>query len=474
MRSVAEGGQHICRDAAEAAIEWVGDDPLNAFVTFDVAAIRREADAIDARLNQGELLPLAGSTVALKDNLCVNGSRTTCGSRMLADWIPPYDATVVARLRSAGAVLFGKTNMDEFAMGSSTESSAFGPTLNPRHRERVPGGSSGGSAAVVGAGWSPMALGSDTGGSVRQPAAYCGIYAVKPSYGRISRFGLVAFASSLDQVGPMGATVADCARLYDVIAGPDPRDVTTVSRPPDSAADAVASGRAHGATGLRIGVVQSALDIADGPVAESVRVGARALASEGAELVDVDLTHMDLGLAAYYLIAAAEASSNLARFDGTRFGTRAPGHGADTLHQAYARTRSAFGPEAVRRIVLGTYALSEGYAQEAYVRASRARTAIVRAFDGAFEGTNGKRVDLLLLPTAPTPAFRLGEREGDPLAMYAADVFTVLASLAGLPASSSPVDEVGGLPVGLQLIAPRYGETTMFRAMAALEHARES
>ncbi len=445
------------RSLAEAALERVGDDALHAFLELDRARILADADALDRRRAAGETLPLAGVPVAIKDNLCQRGTKTTCGSRMLAEWEAPYDATVVARLRDAGALLFGKTNMDEFAMGSSTENSAFGPTRNPKDPERVPGGSSGGSAAVVGAGWVPMALGSDTGGSVRQPAAYCGVHALKPTYGRISRFGLVAFASSLDQVGPFGATAADCAALYDAIAGPDPREATSADRPVESGTAALEAGVA----GLRVGVLRSTFRQSDGAVAQVVEDAARKLEAAGATLVDATVDHLDLGLDAYYLVAPAEAASNLARFDGARYGTRVSGR---DLADTYRQTRALFGPEVVRRIVLGTYALSEGYADEAYVRASRARTALCRSYARTFEG-----VDLLLSPTAPTVAFPLGARTEDPVAMYAADVFTVPVSLAGLPASSSPAGEVGGLPVGVQLVAPPFAEARLFSAMQVFD-----
>ncbi|MBO6939580.1 MAG: Asp-tRNA(Asn)/Glu-tRNA(Gln) amidotransferase subunit GatA [Deltaproteobacteria bacterium] len=449
------GGASV-RERAEAALDRVGDDPHRAFLSLDRDWILADAEQLDARLAAGESLPLAGAPIAIKDNLCQRGTRTTCGSRLLEDWVAPYDATVVERLRAAGALLFGKTNLDEFAMGSSTENSAFGPTSNPRDPSRVPGGSSGGSAATVAAGHVAASLGSDTGGSVRQPAAYCGVHALKPTYGRVSRRGLVAFASSLDQVGPFGATVADIAQVYDVIAGPDAGDATSADQPAPSAMEVLGAGVA----GLRIGVVRSCLEQADAPVAAAVEGAAERLESAGATLVDVGVEHLDLALSAYYLIAPAEAASNLSRFDGARYGLRVEGR---DLAETYRATRARFGREVIRRIVLGTYALSEGYADEAYVRASRARTAICRAFDSVFEG-----VDLLLLPTAPTVAFALGEKTDDPVAMYAADVFTVPASLAGLPASSSPVGEVDGLPVGAQLIGRRFEDTTLVRAMEVL------
>jgi len=454
VAAVAAG--ETIRERAEAALDRVGDDPHHAFLSLDRASILADADALDQRVQSGESLPLAGAPVALKDNLCQQGTRTTCGSRLLEEWVAPYDATVVQRLKDAGALLFGKTNLDEFAMGSSTENSAFGATTNPKDPARVPGGSSGGSAAAVGAGYVPASLGSDTGGSVRQPAAYCGVHALKPTYGRVSRFGLVAFASSLDQVAPFGATVADVAAVYDVIAGSDARDATSAEREVPSATGALGGG----ARGLRVGMVRGCLAQADAAVAAAVAESASRLEGAGATLTDVGVEHFDLALSAYYLIAPAEAASNLARFDGARYGSRVDG--AD-LAETYRATRARFGPEVIRRIVLGTYALSEGYADEAYVRASRARTAICRAFASVFEN-----VDLLLLPTAPTVAFPLGERTDDPVAMYAADVFTVPASLAGLPASSTPVGDAGGLPIGAQLIGRHFEETTLIRAMEVL------
>jgi aspartyl-tRNA(Asn)/glutamyl-tRNA(Gln) amidotransferase subunit A len=452
----AIAGGATVRERAEAALARVGDDELGAYLELDRARILADAEAIDGRLSAGERLPLAGAPIAIKDNLCQEGTRTTCGSQLLEEWVAPYDATVVARLRDAGALLFGKTNLDEFAMGSSTENSAFGPTKNPRDPARVPGGSSGGSAAAVGAGHVAASLGSDTGGSVRQPAAYCGVHALKPTYGRVSRFGLVAFASSLDQVAPFGATVADVARVYDVIAGGDPRDATSADAVVASATEALGGG----VKGLRVGVVRECFEQADGAVARAVAESAKRLEGAGATLTDVGVAHLDLALSAYYLIAPAEAASNLARFDGARYGLRVEG---DDLAETYRATRSRFGAEVIRRIVLGTYALSEGYADEAYVRASRARTALCRAFTAAFE-----TVDVLLLPTAPTVAFPLGERTADPLAMYAADVFTVPASLAGLPATSSPVGEDGGLPIGAQLVGRPFEEATLVRAMEVL------
>jgi len=400
--------------------------------------------------------------VALKDNLCTTGIPTTCSSKILAGWRPPYDATVVERLRAAGAVTIGKTNLDEFAMGSSTENSAFGPTRNPHDITKVPGGSSGGSAVAVAAGFAALALGSDTGGSIRQPAALCGVVGAKPTYGRVSRYGLVAFASSLDQIGPFAADVGDAAALLDVIAGHDPADSTSIPE----GAPSVSAHLAEGVDGLRVGVVQELLH-AEGiapDVAARARAAAEALEAAGAKVEEVSVPAVIYGLSAYYLIAPAEASSNLARYDGVRYGLRV---GAPTTGEMYDRTRTAgFGPEVERRIMLGTYALSAGYYDAYYGKAQKVRTLIIRDFEAAYE-----RCDVLLSPTSPTTAFALGAK-ADPLAMYLNDVCTIPSNLAGHPAMSVPYG-VGddGLPVGLQVMAPALDEVTMFRVAAALERS---
>ena len=424
---------------------------------------RASAAAVDEMVaSGGDPGPLAGVPVALKDNLCTRGVPTTCSSRILGDWRPPYDATVVQRLTAAGAVVVGKTNLDEFAMGSSTENSAFGPTRNPRDPERVPGGSSGGSAAAVAAGFSALALGSDTGGSIRQPAALCGVVGVKPTYGRVSRYGLIAFASSLDQVGPFATTVADAARCTEVIAGHDPRDATSVPDHVPSLTDVLG----RGVAGLRIGVVGELLGEGIEPeVAARTREAADALEAAGASVGEVSVPATALGLSAYYLIAPAEASSNLARFDGVRFGIREE---AATMGATYDATRTAgFGDEVKRRIMLGTYALSAGYYDAYYGKAQKVRTRIIADFAEAYE-----RFDVLLSPTSPCVAFRVGDKTADPMTMYLNDVCTVPSNLAGHPAISVPFGTGrDGLPVGVQVMAPALAEPTMFQVAAALEAA---
>ena len=424
---------------------------------------RSEAEAVDEAVAAGrDPGPLTGVPVAVKDNICTRGVATTCSSRILEGWRPPYDATVVTRLRRAGAVIVGKTNCDEFAMGSSTESSAFGPTRNPHDLTRVPGGSSGGSAAAVAAGFVPVALGSDTGGSIRQPASLCGVVGVKPTYGAVSRYGLVAYASSLDQVGPMAATVADAALVLDVIAGHDPADSTSIPGPRPG----VAAALGEGVEGLRVGLVGELTSDAAPDVVARVAAAAAALESAGAKVEDASLPAATYGLAAYYLIAPAEASSNLARYDGVRYGLRVDGSDTDAM---FAATRTAgFGPEVKRRIMLGTYALSAGYYDAYYGQAQRVRTLLIRDFEAAFE-----RFDLLLAATSPTTAFPLGAKVDDPLAMYLMDVATIPANLAGIPAMSVPYGAGDdGLPVGVQVLAPALGESLMFRAAAVLERSR--
>ena len=442
----------------------VHEGELHAFNEVTGDSARVAADAVDARAGRGEDPgPLAGVPVALKDNLCTRGVATTCSSKILVGWKPPYDATVVQRLVAAGAVIIGKTNLDEFAMGSSTENSAFGPTRNPHDPSRVPGGSSGGSAAAVAAGFAPLALGSDTGGSIRQPAALCGVVGVKPTYGLVSRYGLIAFASSLDQIGPFAATVEDAAVLLEVIAGHDPLDSTSLDRPaPD-----LASQLNRGVAGLKVGLVTELTgEGIDPEVAERTRQAAAALEAAGAVVREVSVPSLTYGLSAYYLIAPAEASSNLARYDGVRYGLRTSG--AEDITQMYGATRAAgFGPEVKRRIMLGTYALSAGYYDAYYAKAQKVRTLILRDFAAAYD-----EVDVLLSPTTPTVAFPLGAKTGDPLSMYLSDVCTIGSNLAGHPAISVPFGTgAGGLPVGVQLMAPALGEATMFRAAAAVEAA---
>jgi aspartyl-tRNA(Asn)/glutamyl-tRNA(Gln) amidotransferase subunit A len=439
------------------------ESELHAFNLVLADEARAEADAIDERVVRGEDPgPLAGVPIALKDNFCTRGVPTTCSSKILASWRPPYDATVVTRLRAAGAVVIGKTNLDEFAMGSSTENSAFGPTRNPHDPSRVPGGSSGGSAAAVAAGFSSLAFGSDTGGSIRQPAALCGVVGMKPTYGRVSRYGLVAFASSLDQIGPFASNVADAALAFEIIGGHDECDTTSIPQP----APTVTETLEDGVDGLRVGVISEFLE-ADGlapDVAAKVRDAADALERAGAKVEEASVPSTIYGLSAYYLIAPAEASSNLARYDGVRYGLRVD---APTTAEMNALTRTAgFGPEVKRRIMLGTYALSAGYYDAYYGKALRVRTLILRDFERAYES-----FDLLLGPTAPATAFPFGAK-ADPLAMYLNDVFTIPSNLAGHPAVSVPFGTGDdGLPVGIQVLAPALAESTMFRAAAALEAA---
>ena len=458
VRGGARSAVEVCREAL-ARIEAT-DRVVHAFHTVTADRALARAAEIDRDRSRWRDAPLGGVPVALKDNLCTRGVRTTAASRILESFVPPYDATVVTRLERAGAVLVGKTNCDEFAMGSSTENSAFGPTRNPWALDRTPGGSSGGSAAAVAARMTPLALGSDTGGSVRQPAALCGIVGLKPTYGRVSRYGLLAFASSLDQIGPLALTVHDAALVLGVIAGPDPADATSA---PEPIADwtAALTGDIRGA---RIGVPSRMLDAGvDAEVARAFRAALDVFAARGATIVDIELPQARSAIPVYYLVATAEASSNLARYDGVRYGFRAR---EDDLRTMYRRTRAqGFGTEVKRRIMLGTYVLSAGYYDAYYVKAQQVRTLIVRDYDAAFE-----RVDVVAMPTSPTPAFALGERTADPLQMYLADVFTVSANLAGLPAVSVPCGFTANrLPIGLQLTGRRFDEATMLRVADAYE-----
>jgi aspartyl-tRNA(Asn)/glutamyl-tRNA(Gln) amidotransferase subunit A len=462
-----QAGELTAVQAAEAALERIAatDGGLSAFLTVTAERALEQARAVDAERGRGRPLgPVAGVPLALKDVLCARGVRTTAGSRILDGYLPPYDATVVTRLREAGAVIVGKTNMDEFAMGSSTENSGFGPTRNPWDPERVPGGSSGGSAAAVAAGQAALGIGTDTGGSIRQPASLCGVVGVKPTYGLVSRYGLIAFASSLDQVGPLARTVRDAALLLEAVAGHDPLDSTSIAGP----APGLTSGLDRGVEGLRIGVVAEFLR-------GGVQAGVRARVDEavtrleklGARLEEISLPSFEYALSAYYLIAPAECSSNLARYDGVRWGLRT--EGARDVVEMMQRTRSAgFGAEVKRRVMLGTYALSAGYYDAYYGQAQKVRTLVVRDLERAWRE---RGLDLLVGPTSPTTAFPVGERVDDPLAMYLSDVFTVPVNLAGNAAVSVPAGLAGedGLPVGLQLIAPVLGEATMLRAAHALE-----
>jgi len=430
---------------------------VHAFNLVLADEARAAADAVDASGNKG---PLAGVPIAIKDNLCTRGVATTCSSRILEGWKPPYDASVIWRLRDAGAVIVGKTNLDEFAMGSSTENSAFGPTRNPHDVARVPGGSSGGSAAAVAAGFAPVALGSETGGSVRQPAALCGVVGVKPTYGAVSRYGLVAFASSLDQIGPLGTTVDDTALVLETIWDHDVLDSTSI---PD-ARPSLATG--SDVKGLRIGIIEEMMtgEGLEPAVKAAVESAATALEDAGAKLDTVSLPSTQYGISAYYLIAPAEASSNLARYDGVRYGLRVDG---DDVADMNARTRDAgFGTEVKRRIMLGTYALSAGYYDAFYGQAQRVRTLIIRDFARAYED-----FDVLLSPTSPTVAFEIGAKTADPWAMYLCDVCTVPVNLSGQCAISVPFGADGALPIGVQVLAPALGEPVMFQVARAIEPA---
>jgi aspartyl-tRNA(Asn)/glutamyl-tRNA(Gln) amidotransferase subunit A len=439
---------------------------LNAYVQVDAADALRQAAAADAARAAGGDGPLLGVPLAVKDVLNVEGQPCTCASRILAGYVAPYDATAIARLRAAGALFVGRANMDEFAMGSTCENSCYGPTRNPADPARVAGGSSGGSAAAVAGGLALAALGTDTGGSVRLPASFCGCVGLKPSYGRVSRYGLVAYASSLDQVGPMTRTVADAALLLGAMAGRDPLDSTTLDRPvPDFTA-----ALGDDLKGLRLGLpAEYFVDGMDPEVAAAVKAAVARCRELGAEVVDVSLPHTRYAVATYYILASAEASANLARFDGVRYGHRAAA--GDTPIEMYKRTRAeGFGREVQRRIILGTYVLSSGYYDAYYLRAQKVRTLIRRDFEAAFQ-----RCDALLTPVAPTPAYRLGETLDDPLHMYLGDIFTVTANLAGICGLSVPCGRTtAGLPVGLQILGPAFGEECVLRVGHAYEQSRQS
>ncbi len=434
------------------------DEHVSAYLSVDTEGALAQAGAVDAK-DPADRGPWEGVPIALKDILCVQGWETTCGSRILRGYRPPYDATAVTRLRDAGLVFLGRLNMDEFAMGSSTENSSYHVTRNPWDLDRVPGGSSGGSAACVAAAQAPWALGTDTGGSIRQPASLCGVVGMKPTYGAVSRYGLVAFASSLDQIGPLTRTVDDAAALLSLVSARDPRDSTSTGLPapivPPTATDL---------TGRRFGIVSEYLGEACEPGVRGVFAETvKAIEALGGECEEVSLPSVQKGVAAYYIIAPAEASSNLARFDGVRYGHRTA-HSEDLL-EMYTRTRSeGFGPEVKRRIMIGTYVLSAGYYDAYYGQAQRTRTLIIRDFEQAF-----RRFDLLISPTSPTVAFKIGERTADPLAMYLSDLCTIPVNLAGLPAMSVPAGFSEGLPVGLQIIGPHFSEQALLEAAHAIE-----
>lgn len=436
---------------------------LNAYLTLSPERAFAQADRIDAMRSRGyKLPPLAGVPMAIKDVISTKGVHTTCGSKILEHYVPPYDATAVERLEEAGAVLLGKTNCDEFAMGSSNENSAYGPVKNPVAPDRVPGGSSGGSAAAVAAGLAVGALGTDTGGSVRQPGALCGIPALMPTYGRVSRYGLIAFASSLDRIGPFAKSVRDAATILSVIAGRDPNDETSAEvAKPDYSAEID-----NPVVGMRIGIPKEYFGKGMDPEVRShVKVGIKRLESMGCKSIELRMPHTDYAIATYYIVATAEASSNLARFDGVRFGLRAE---SGTLREMYKKTRGkGFGPEVKRRIMLGTYALSSGYYDAYYLRAQKVRSLIASDFARAFE-----TVDVIVTPTSPSPAFRIGERVADPLSMYLADIYTVTGSLAGIPGISIPCGSTsGGLPIGMQIVGPHFAEAKVLQIAHAFEQA---
>ncbi len=441
------------------------DDPkIGAFLTLSKERALAKAEEIDARAAKGEKLPpLGGVPVGIKDVMVTRGVRTTAGSKILGNYVPPYDCTAVARMEAAGAVVLGKLNCDEFAMGSSTENSAWHPVHNPRDLSRVPGGSSGGSAAAVAADMAVVTLGSDTGGSIRQPAAFCGVVGLMPTYGRVSRYGLIAFASSLDHIGPLAKTVKDAAIVLRTIAGRDPMDSTSADLPvPDYVAELEKPVR-----GVKIGVAKEYLgEGLDGEVKKAVEAAIQKLANLGCEIVEISLPHTKYAIPTYYIVATAEASSNLARYDGVRYGYRAGD--ARTLSEMYRRSRDhGFGAEVKRRIMLGTYALSAGYYDAYYLKAQKVRTLLTRDFEEAF-----KKVDAIVTPTSPTAAFKLGEKVDDPLAMYLADIYTVTADLAGIPGISVPCGETKEkLPIGLQILGKHFDEATILRVAHGYEQA---
>ncbi|MDO9210536.1 MAG: Asp-tRNA(Asn)/Glu-tRNA(Gln) amidotransferase subunit GatA [Deltaproteobacteria bacterium] len=455
------------REITESVLKRIAkvEDRIHAFITLTPDVARQQAALADARIQNGETTPLTGIPLAIKDLICTQGVRTTCGSHILENYIPPYDATVIEKLKAAGAVLVGKANMDEFAMGSSTENSFFGPTRNPWDLERIPGGSSGGAAAAVAAGECIASLGSDTGGSIRQPASCCGVVGIKPTYGRVSRYGLVAFASSLDQIGPFSKDVRDAALLLQAICGHDFRDSTSVNVPvPDFTQSLVDNVR-----GMILGIPKECFREGLDPEVESAfREAVRNLEKLGAKTVEVSLPHSEYALAVYYIIAPAEASSNLARYDGVKYGFRAKG--SFDLMEMYKETRSqGFGAEVKRRIMLGTYALSAGYYEAYYRKAAQVRTLVRQDFEKTFA-----HCDVLLTPTAPTPAFKLGEKVDDPLQMYLSDIFTIPCNLAGLPGLSLPSGfSKQGLPIGLQILANHFQEEKMLRAAYVYEQNTE-
>ena len=468
LHDMLRKGEITSRSLTDSVLARIAavDEKVKAYLTVSAEGAVASAERADDERRAGKASsPVHGIPIAIKDNMCTQGTRTTCASRILEGFVPPYDATVISRLKGAGYVMPGKLNMDEFAMGSSTENSGFFVTRNPWDLERIPGGSSGGSAAAVAAGECVAALGSDTGGSIRQPAACCGVVGLKPTYGRVSRYGLVAFASSLDQIGPITKDVADSAILLNVIAGHDPRDSTSADIPvPDFTKALVKDVK-----GMRIGIPKEYfIEGMDPEVDKAVREAVRTLEGLGARVSEVSLPHTGYAVATYYILATSEASSNLARYDGVKYGFRA--QGAKDLLDMYKKSRSqGFGPEVKRRIMLGTYALSAGYYDAYYKKGQQVRTLIKRDFDDAF-----RSVDVIATPTAPTPAFRIGEKSSDPLQMYLSDIFTISVNLAGIPGMSLPCGFAkGGLPIGLQLLGRHFDEESIFRAASAYEQATE-
>lgn len=461
-------GQISVAEATQASLERIQklEGDYHSFVTVDEQGALRQAEAIQKQIDAGELTgPLAGVPVAIKDNMCVNGMLTTCSSKILSNFKPTYTAEAVMQLQKAGAVIVGKTNMDEFAMGSTTETSYYGVTKNPWDLERVPGGSSGGSASAVSAEEVPYALGSDTGGSIRQPAAFCGVTGIKPTYGRVSRYGLIAYGSSLDQIGPLAKDVTDCATILEIISTHDNKDSTSVKRDDTNFTSALVDD----VTGMKIGIPRDYFGAGiDADVKEQVLAAAKVLEEKGAIVEEFNLSLVEYAIPAYYIIASAEASSNLERFDGVKYGYRTENY--TDLHNMYKKTRSeGFGAEVKRRIMLGSFVLSSGYYDAYYIKALRTKALIKQAFDKAFE-----TYDVILGPVAPTTALKLGESLSDPLKMYLGDIYTVSVNLAGLPGISLPCGlDANGLPIGLQLLARPFDEKSMIRAAYAFEQTRQ-
>jgi aspartyl-tRNA(Asn)/glutamyl-tRNA(Gln) amidotransferase subunit A len=467
LRELLEGKEVSCVETVKALLSEIEkkDTELHSYLHINNNLLA-EAKEVDDKISKGEKIgPLGGVPIAVKDNICVRGMPATCASRMLENFYPPYDATVIEKLKEAGALILGKTNMDEFAFGSSTESSAFGPTRNPYDPQCVPGGSSGGSAAAVGANLCYGALGSDTGGSIRQPAAFCGVVGLKPTYGRVSRYGLIAFASSLDQIGPITKDVRDASIMLNILAGRDEKDSTSVDIHPPDYTDFLK----EGIKGMRIGIPEEYFTTGiDDMVKTSVMEVIKKLEGLGAEIKTVSLPHTKYGIAVYYILATAEASSNLARFDGVKYGYRTPNY--SNLQEMYMRTRGeGFGKEVKRRIIMGTYILSSGYYEAYYIKAQKVKTLIKKDFIDAF-----RKVDVLVTPTTPEVPFKLGEKKEDPLKMYLSDIFTANVNLAGLPAMALPVGKAASPPVGIQIISPLFREEKIIEVAYTIEQSLKS